>query len=147
MYYNESEFLIETIVPENETIVSRTDLNGNITYANETFCEISGYDEDELIGKPHSILRHPDMPKSVYKDLWDTLKRGENWEGIVKNLRKDKSFYWIKANVSGVYKDGQLVEYKSIRVPISDEEKLNYQRLYDKMRQENGDKMRKVTYE
>ena len=147
MYYNESEFLIETSVPDHELIVSRTDMKGNITYANEIFCELSGYDEDELIGKPHSILRHPDMPTSVYKDLWDTLAKGERWEGVIKNLRKDKGFYWVNASVSGVYKDDKLVEYKSMRAPILNEDKLKYQKLYDKMRQENGDKMRKITYE
>lgn len=146
-YYNESEFLIETHVPEDEMIVSRTDLEGNITYANEVFCEISDYEEDELIGQPHSIVRHPDMPKAIFKDLWDTLERKENWEGIIKNLRKDKSFYWVKANISGVYKDGKLVEYKSIRVPISYEEAAKYQKMYDKMRKDNGDTIRKITYE
>ena len=147
MNYNESQFLVETQVPADEVIISRTDLQGNITYANDVFCEISDYENDELIGKPHSILRHPDMPTSVFKDLWDTLHKEEKWEGVIKNLRKDKSFYWVRANISGVYKDGKLVEYKSIRVPIADDEKLKYQILYDEMRKENGDKMRKVTYE
>jgi aerotaxis receptor len=146
MYYNESEFIIETQVPDGVTIVSRTDLDGNITYVNEVFCEISAYDEEELLGKAHNILRHPDMPTSVFKDLWETIKRGENWEGIVKNLRKDKSFYWVRANISNFYKDGELVGYKSIRVPITNDEKIEYQKLYDRMRQENGDKMRKITY-
>jgi len=147
MQYNESEFLIETEVPQDELIISRTDLDGNITYANETFCEISGYNEDELIGKPHNIVRHPDMPKEAFKELWDTLKDGKQWRGVVKNLRKDKGFYWVEAMVSSVYKNGKLVEYKSLRTPISYEDKLKYQRLYDKMRQENGEKVRKIIYE
>lgn len=147
MQYNESEFLIETEVPHDEVITSRTDLEGNITYANELFCEISGYTLDELIGKPHSIVRHPDMPKSVYKELWDTIKSGAQWSGVVKNLRKDRGFYWVKAIVSGVYKDGKLVEYKSLRSPIGYEEKLEHQRLYDTIRQKNGEKVRKVIYE
>ena len=147
MQYNESEFLIETEVPQDELIISRTDLKGNITYANETFCEISGYTEDELIGQPHNIVRHPDMPKSAFNELWDTIKKGEQWMGVVKNLRKDKGFYWVEAIVSGVYKNGELVEYKSLRTPISYEAKLKHQRLYDKMRQENGEKIRKITYE
>lgn len=147
MQYNESEFLIETEVPHDEVITSRTDLNGNITYANELFCEISGYTLDELIGKPHNIVRHPDMPKSIYKELWETLKSGNQWTGIVKNLRKDKGFYWVKAIVSGVYKDGKLVEYKSLRAPIGYEEKLEHQKLYDTIRQKNGEKVRKVIYE
>jgi len=147
MEFKESEFLIETLVPEHELIISRTDLKGIITYANETFCEISGYEERELLGKPHSIVRHPDMPSSVFKHLWQTIQNEKQWHGIVKNLRKDKGFYWVKAIISGVYKDGELVEYKSLRTPITHEEKLKYQRLYDKTREENGEKVRKIIYE
>ena len=147
MEYNESEFLIETEVPQEELIISRTDINGLITHANETFCEISGYDEDELIGKSHNIVRHPDMPKEAFADLWETLQNKKQWIGVVKNLRKDKGFYWIQAIISGVYKNGELIGYKSLRTPISYEEKLKHQKLYDKMRQENGEKVRKVIYE
>lgn len=147
MEYNESEFLIETEVPEDELIISRTDLNGIITYANETFCDISGYDIDELIGKSHNIVRHPDMPTAAFKDLWDTIQDKKQWIGVVKNLRKDKGFYWIQAIISGVYKNGTLVEFKSLRTPISYDEKLKHQKLYDKMRKENGETTRKVIYE
>ncbi len=146
MEFNQSEFLIETNVPEDELIISRTDLKGVITYANETFARISGYDMDELIGKPHNIVRHPDMPSVVFKDLWDTIKAEKQWTGVVKNLRKDRGFYWVKAIVSGVYKDGNLVEYKSLRTPITYDEKLKYQRLYDEIRRENGERTRKVIY-
>jgi aerotaxis receptor len=145
--YNESEFLVETEVPEDELIISRTDLSGKITYANETFCEISGYTQEELIGKSHNIVRHPDMPKAAFEDLWQTLKAQKQWKGIVKNMRKDKGFYWVEALVSGVYKNGELVEYKSLRTPISYETKLKYQKLYDTMRRENGEPVRKVIYE
>ena len=147
MQYNESEFLIETVVPEDELIISRTDLKGLITYANDTFCEISGYEEDELMGQSHNLVRHPDMPKEAFADLWNTLEEKKQWIGIVKNLRKDKGFYWVKAIVSGVYKKGELVEYKSLRTPISYEEKLEHQKLYDKMRKENGEKVRQVIYQ
>lgn len=147
MEFNQSEFLIETAVPEDELIISRTDLKGVITYANEAFAEISGYEMDELIGQPHNIVRHPDMPSGMFKDLWETIQNKKQWSGVVKNLRKDKGFYWVKAIVSGVYKDGELVEYKSLRAPISYEEKLEAQKQYDKMRAENGDKVRKVIYE
>lgn len=146
MQFNESEFFIETEVPEDELIISRTDLNGVITYANESFCEISGYDMDELIGKPHNVVRHPDMPSELFEDLWKTIKEKKQWIGTVKNLRKDKGFYWVEAIVSGVYKNGELVEYKSLRTPISFEEKLEKQKLYDKMRQDNGEKIRTVIY-
>ncbi|MFA6197237.1 MAG: PAS domain-containing protein [Sulfurimonas sp.] len=147
MQYNESEFLIETIVPEHELIISRTDLKGNITYANETFCEISGYEESELLGKSHSLIRHPDMPSSVFKNLWRFIQDEKQWIGVVKNLRKDRGFYWVKAIVSGVYKDGELVEYKSLRTPISYDEKLKHQKLYDKIRKDDGEKTRKIIYE
>lgn len=147
MELNESEFLVETEVPHDEVIVSRTDLKGNITFANDLFCEISGYTPEELLGKPHNIVRHPDMPKAVYKEMWDTIKEQKQWTGIVKNMRKDKGFYWVRAIVSGVYKDGVLVEYKSLRAPITYEEKLAHQKLYDKMRKENGEKVRRVIYE
>lgn len=147
MEFNNSEFLIETEVPADELIISRTDLKGNITYANETFCEISGYTEDELLGKPHNIVRHPDMPRDAFKDLWDTIKAKKQWVGIVKNMRKDGGFYWVEAIVSGVYKNGELVEYKSLRTPINYETKLKFQKLYDSMRKENGEKVRKIIYE
>ena len=147
MEYNKSEFLCETEVPQDELIISRTDLNGHITYANDTFCEISGYSIDELIGKAHNIVRHPDMPSVVFKDLWQTIQDKKQWTGIVKNLRKDSGYYWVKAIVSGVHKNGVLVEYKSLRTPISYEEKLEHQRLYDRMRHENDEQKRKIIYE
>src|SRR5574344_1826453 len=90
MEFLSGNFLIETFVPNDELIVSRTDLEGNITYANETFADISGYSIDELIGKPHNIVRHPDMPKSVFKELWEDLQIKGFWSGFVKNIRKDE---------------------------------------------------------
>ena len=146
MQYNQSEFLIETIVPDDELIISRTDLKGNITYANKTFAEISGYSIDELIGNPHNIVRHPDMPKRAFKDIWNTLQNKKQWMGVVKNLRKDSGYYWVYATISGVYKDEKLVEYKSIRTPISFEEKLQHQKLYDKYRKIDNENMRQISY-
>jgi aerotaxis receptor len=140
------DMFIETEVPDHELIISRTDLKGNITYANETFALISGYSAEELIGKPHNIVRHPDMPKSVYKDLWETLKSGKNWQGFVKNKRKDNGYYWVHAEISGVYKDGKLVEYKSLRTPMERETKINMQIKYDKLREEEEDNFRIVLY-
>jgi len=145
--FNQSEFFIETIVPQEELIISRTDLSGVITYANETFASISGYSVDELVGKTHNIVRHPDMPKRVFENMWKRLKKEQRWEGIVKNLRKDRGFYWVHATISGVYKDGKLVEYKSIRVPITYDEKLEHQKLYDKMRNIDKENVRTVIYQ
>ncbi|HHG73702.1 MAG TPA: PAS domain S-box protein [Persephonella sp.] len=136
----------ETEVPENELIISRTDLKGIITYVNETFAKISGYQPEELIGKPHNIIRHPDMPKSVFKDLWETIKQGKTWKGYVKNLRKDKGYYWVYAEISGVYKGGEMVEFKSMRSPVSKEKKKQMQNLYDRMREEEGGDVRVVMY-
>ncbi len=140
------DMFLETKVPDHELIISRTDLKGNITYANDTFAMISGYDPNELIGKPHNIVRHPDMPKSVFKGLWETLTRGENWHGFVKNRRKDNGYYWVHAEVSGVYKDGKLIEYKSLRTPIERETKINMQNKYDTMKKEEEKSSRVVMY-
>ncbi|WP_243443453.1 PAS domain-containing protein [Psychrobacter sp. JCM 18903] len=85
---------IERPYPDGKLIVSRTDLDGVLTHVNDAFVEISGYSVDELIGQPQSILRHPDMPKAAYKDLWDTAAAGQKWHGYVKNLCKDGSHYW-----------------------------------------------------
>jgi len=146
MKYNEAEFLFEIEVPKEELIVSRTDLKGVITYANNTFCEISGFSQEELIGKNHNIVRHPDMPSGAFEDLWKTIKEEKKWNGNVKNICKNKSFYWVNATISGVYKDGKLVEYKSIRVPISNEEKLETQKKYDNMKIQNNEKIRHIVY-
>ena len=146
MEFLSGNFLCETIVPKEELIVSRTDLKGNITYANETFAFISGYTVDELIGKPHNIVRHPDMPKSIFKELWKDLDIKGSWSGVVKNKRKDEGFYWVYAEVSGVYKDGVLVEYKSIRTPISFDDKVKYQLLYDQLKKDANETTRRVIY-
>jgi len=139
------KFFEETDVPEGELIISRTDLNGKITFANELFAGISGYSVDELIGKPHSIVRHPDMPQSVFKDLWETLHRGELWKGYVKNMRKDGGYYWVYAEVSAIYKDNELIGYKSMRTPIDNEMKKEYQDKYDNLRKVEENSCRIVT--
>ncbi|MRJ02939.1 MAG: PAS domain-containing protein [Epsilonproteobacteria bacterium] len=140
------DMFIETEIPRDELIISRTDLKGIITYANETFARISGYRVEELIGKPHNILRHPDMPKRVFKELWETIEAGESWSGYVKNLRKDRGFYWVYAEISGVYRDGRLVEYKSMRSWVPKEKRIEMQNLYDEMRMEDREKVRAVSY-
>ena len=146
MEFLSGNFLCETIVPKEELIVSRTDLKGNITYANDTFALISGYKIDELIGKSHNIVRHPDMPKTIFKELWQDLKTKGSWSGVVKNLRKDDGFYWVYAEISGVFKNGVLIEYKSIRTPISFEKKVKYQLLYDQIKKQNDETTRRVIY-
>lgn len=140
------QMFIETSVPQNQLIVSRTDLRGIITYANDTFAEISGYSVDELLGHPHNIVRHPDMPKSVFKEIWETLHNNQAWKGYVKNLRKDGGYYWVYAEISGVYKDNQLVEYKSLRLPVDASIKLEIQNKYDALRKQEEGVSRVVVY-
>ena len=101
--------------PEGRLIISRTDLNGVITHANDAFVELSGYAREELIGQPHAILRHPDMPRAAFKDLWDTMLAGNKWHGYVKNLRKDGSYYWVYATAVPNVRNGQTVGYTSVR--------------------------------
>lgn len=106
---------VERPYPDGKLIVSRTDLHGVLTHVNDAFVEISGYTEDELIGKPQHILRHPDMPKAAYADLWQTVKAGKKWHGYVKNLCKDGSHYWVYATVVPNVRRGQTVGYTSVR--------------------------------
>lgn len=106
---------VETVVPENAFIYSQTDLKGKIVEANDVFAEISGYRVDDLIGQPHNMVRHPDMPQEAFADLWRSLKAGRPWQGIVKNRRSDGGFYWVVANVSPVRDNGRIVGYQSLR--------------------------------
>jgi aerotaxis receptor len=106
---------VETAVPEGVFIYSQTDLKGRITLANQAFADISGYSIEEMVGKAHNIVRHPDMPKAAFADMWTSLKAGRPWRGVVKNRRKDGGFYWVMAMVSPVREDGRIVGYQSIR--------------------------------
>ncbi len=86
------------------------------------------------------------MPKRVFKDMWNKLQNQQQWTGVVKNLRKDTGYYWVHATISGVYKEDKLVEYKSIRVPISYEDRLKYQKIYDQYRNIDKENIRRVIY-
>ncbi len=105
----------ETQFPDGKLIVSRTDVNGIITHANEAFVYMSGWEKDELVGSPHSILRHPDMPAIAFQGLWDTLAKGEKWHGYVKNLRKNGGFYWVYATAIPNIRNGVVEGYTSVR--------------------------------
>ena len=103
--------------PADKYLVSRTDLKGIITYANDAFVKICGFSRDELIGKSHNIVRHPDMPEAAFRDLWQTIQSGLPWRGLVKNRAKNGDFYWVEAFVSPVKKEGKTVGYLSVRMP------------------------------
>lgn len=121
---------------ENEYILSETDQHGIITYANELFCELAGYSRDDLIGKPHNIVRHPDMPRIAFKGLWDDLHRKGYWTGIVKNRRKDNGFYWVFATaLRKIHPDGR-VSYLSVRLKPSREDVKAAEILYAQLRAE-----------
>jgi PAS domain S-box-containing protein len=106
---------VEMPFPEGRLIVSRTDLAGIITHANDAFVEMSGWAREELIGAPHHILRHPDMPAIAFKGLWDDVAAGKKWHGYVKNLRKDGAFYWVYATAVPNIRNGMIVGYTSVR--------------------------------
>ncbi len=121
----ERELRDRTALIDAFAIVSEADTRGIITYANKKFCEVSQYSLDELIGKPHNIIRHPDMPKSTFKELWDTIKAGKIWQGEVKNRRKDGSHYWVYATVGPLLDaDGYPYRYISMRIDITKQKDL-----------------------
>ena len=120
----------EVILEKEIMIVSETDEKGNILYANDDFCKIAGFEKIELVGQPHNIVRHPDMPKAAFKDLWDTLKRGEIWNGIVKNKTKAGGFYWVNATAFISKKQDGSIRYISVRVKPTKEEIENAEALY-----------------
>jgi aerotaxis receptor len=105
----------EVPYPEGKLIVSRTDTKGVITHCNQSFIDMSGFEESEIVGQPHYILRHPDMPAAAFKDLWDTIQSGKKWKGYVKNLRKDGKYYWVYAVVVPNVRKGKVVGYASVR--------------------------------
>ncbi|PNV84347.1 MAG: PAS sensor domain-containing protein [Sulfurimonas sp.] len=113
----------EYILKNNDFLVSQTDSTGKIIFANDYFCEVAGYTLDELVGKPHNIVRHPDMPKAAFKDLWETVKNDKVWNGYVKNRTKDGGFYWVFATVYPLYDNVKKEKtYLSCRRKPSEEE-------------------------
>ena len=120
----------EVILEQNTIIVSETNKDGVITFANEDFCKIAAYSLEELIGSPHNIVRHKDMPSWAFEDLWKTIKSGNIWKGIVKNYTKDGIFYWVNATAfASKTKDGEI-KYISVRVKPTKEEIQNAKKLY-----------------
>ncbi len=126
----------EVPYPDGKLIVSRTDTKGVITHANQAFVDMSGYTEDELVGQPHYILRHPDMPREAFADLWNVVENRQQWHGYVKNLRKDGCHYWVYATVIPNVRDGEIVGYTSVRRKPSRRKVEESEALYASMRGE-----------
>jgi methyl-accepting chemotaxis protein len=116
-----------------QTIVSKTNPKGVITYINRDFIEISGFTEPELIGQAHNIIRHPDMPQAAFKDLWDTVRAGKPWRGMVKNRCKNGDHYWVEANVTPIWANGEIVEFMSVRSRVSDQQIRDAEALYARL--------------
>jgi aerotaxis receptor len=120
----------EKTVQEGIRLVSRTDTKGIITFANDNFVAQSGFSRDELLGSSHNIVRHPDVPPIVFEDMWDTLKKGLPWRGVVKNRCKDGDHYWVDAHVVPVRKNGETIGYMSVRTAASREDIAKAEALY-----------------
>lgn len=122
--------------PPGQTLVSSTDTKGRIVYCNDAFVEVSGFSMDELLGQPHNLVRHPDMPEEAYRDMWSTIQAGKPWSAPVKNRRKDGDHYWVMANVTPLLQDGRLVGYMSVRTEASRDQIQQAEALYATMRAE-----------
>ena len=148
LYLDDLERLVDTF--DKYIIYSQTDLNGKILNASSAFAQLSGYEKKELIGKPHSIVRHPDMPKSIFKEMWDDLETKKYWRGEVKNKKKDGGFYWVDAIVEADYDlDGKHIGYYAIRQDITakkevDALKLNLEKVNDLLEAQNDEKIIEV---
>ncbi len=124
----------EVKVSKDYFLVSKTDTNGVITYCNEEFMRIAGYKEKELLGKPHNIVRHPDMPKAVFKLLWEKIKSKEEVFAYVKNKTSDDGFYWVYANVTAsLDENGNIIGYHSVRRMPNPKALQTIKELYKKM--------------
>ncbi len=125
----------EVELKQDDFLVSRTDLKGRITYANPAFIEISGYQHDELIGAPHNLIRHPDMPSPAFENLWKTVQAGDTWRGLVKNRCKNGDHYWVDASVTPIVENDQVIGYTSVRVQATREAIAQAERHYADMRE------------
>ncbi len=119
---------------DGRSLISETDTKGIITFVNRKFVEMTGYSKEEAIGQPHNLLRHPDMPKAAFEQMWSTIKSGTTWEGYVKNLRKDGKYYWVIVNIiPKLDENGEIIGYiASRKVPDRHQLKLTMQ-TYEKM--------------
>ncbi|WP_298235274.1 PAS domain-containing methyl-accepting chemotaxis protein [uncultured Azohydromonas sp.] len=125
----------EYTLPPGVTLMSTTDLDSRIRYANAAFVEASGFSHKELTGQPHNMVRHPDMPPQAFADMWKTLQDGLSWAAVVKNRRKDGDHYWVLANATPMRRNGQVVGYMSVRTPASPQQAQQAERLYADLRE------------
>ncbi len=126
----------EWFFPRESYILSETDDKGIILYANDMFCEIAGYTPDEILGQPHNIVRHPDMPRIAFKGLWDNMRTKGFWTGFVKNMRKDSGFYWVFSTVLKKADANGKITYLSIRTVPSREDVAKYSKLYAELKRQ-----------
>jgi aerotaxis receptor len=122
--------------PDGESLVSTTDLKGRILYCNPAFIQVSGYAREDLLGQPHNMIRHPDMPEEAFRDMWETIASGKPWSGMVKNRRADGLNYWVRANVTPLVENGRPTGYMSVRTKPSRDEVQSAEALYATMRSE-----------
>ncbi len=131
----------ERHLKDGEYIVSKTNLKGQIVYVNRPFLEISGFTEEELMGAPHNIVRHPDMPVEAFEDLWRTLKAGKPWRGMVKNRCKNGDYYWVDANANPIWEDGRITGYMSLRRKPERKDVDAAERFYRQLRENSAGSM------
>lgn len=123
---------VETV--DKYVLISITNLKGIIVYASDAFCNISGYTKEELIGRSHNIIRHPEMPADIYKSMWETIKSGETWKGEIKNRKKDGDFYWVSVQIEPIYDDvGEVMGYQSVRFDITDRKRIEELSMIDQL--------------
>ncbi|HCT9310199.1 methyl-accepting chemotaxis protein [Citrobacter koseri] len=125
---------------DDTTLMSTTDLQSYITHANDTFVQVSGFTLNELLTQPHNLVRHPDMPKAAFADMWYTLRQGEPWSGIVKNRRKNGDHYWVRTNAVPMVREGRVTGYMSIRTRATDEEIAAVEPLYKALNEGRSNK-------
>lgn len=125
----------EVTFSDSDELVSVTDTRGVVRYANDAFCVVAGFEESELVGKNHNIVRHPDMPKAAFKDMWEKLKAGQSWRGAVKNRCKDGRYYWVDAFVTPVFESGELTGYQSVRTKLDPQVRRRAEDLYQEINQ------------
>src|SRR5690554_3885631 len=124
----------EYAFPSHQRLISSTDTRGVIRYFNHAFLTVSGFSEEELMGSPHNIVRHPDMLSAVYEDMWATLKSGMPWMGLVKNRRKDGDYYWVSAYITPIIVNKKITGFESVRVLPTEKQKQRAESVYARMR-------------